>query len=258
MTYTNTGLVEHAKKALNDKTMYMWGGIYRLITQTYIKQLSNIYGRTRYSSSRLTKLNAVVGRGYYGVDCVGLIKSYYWSGAENGGRNSKYYGLAGYPDVNANDMFAAASVRGPISTLPEVPGTILFCKSNVHVGIYIGDGWVIESTLSGRGDGVVKTRVSAFNWEYWFYCPYITYNVKSKSDNESGSENKTDTALKIGDKVTVSTACKTTYNGGSLSSKYVANGRTAFTVMEIRQSRVVIGINGAVTAAVDAKYLKKI
>lgn len=176
--YTNTGLVKHAQAALKLKTKYMWGGILRLITNAYIDQLSGIPAyKAQYPPARVAELRSCVGKDYYGVDCVGLIKSYYWSGKGDGGMGSPNYGAPGFPDVNANVMFDAARVKGDIKTLPEMPGVIVYCKSSPHVGVYIGDGWVIESTYSSRGDGVVKTRLSAFKWEYWFQCPYISYSV---------------------------------------------------------------------------------
>lgn len=175
--YTNTGLVKHAQAALALKTKYMWGGILRPIEQQY-DMLFKMYGNkagTGYSTARWNELSQLRNKGYYGVDCVGLVKSYYWSGKADGGTGSPKYGAPGFPDVNANVMFDAARVKGDIKTLPEMPGVIVYCKSSPHVGVYIGDGWVIESTYSGRGDGVVKTKLSAFKWEYWFQCPYIDY-----------------------------------------------------------------------------------
>ena len=44
-----------------------------------------------------------------------------------------------------------------------------------HVGIYTGNGEVIECTYSARGDGVIRTKLRDFGWEYWFECPYIGY-----------------------------------------------------------------------------------
>lgn len=178
MAYTNVGLVKHAKLALSLNTKYMWGGILRLIDNNYISQLKKNWGNlpgSGYTDTRWKELSTYVGKNYYGCDCVGLIKSYPWSGKEDGGVGSKFYAKNGCPDVNANLMYNSAKVKGPISTLPEIPGIIVYCKSSPHVGIYIGDGLVIESTYSSRGDGVVKTKLNAFKWEYWFECPYITY-----------------------------------------------------------------------------------
>lgn len=169
MIYTNTGLVRHCKNALGDKTMYMWGGIYRSITGEYVDTLAKMYP-AQYGTARQKLLKAHSDSGYYGIDCVGLIKSYYW-----GGKGSR--GYQGATDVNATAMFERAKIKGKIGSLPEQAGLILYCKSNVHVGVYIGNGEVIESTLSMRGDGVVKTRLNDFGWEYWCQCPYI------RSDN---------------------------------------------------------------------------
>lgn len=184
MIYTNEGLVAHAKKALALNTKYMWGGILRLITPQYIEQLRSMYGTlqgTGYTASRYKELYSLCGKDYYGVDCVGLIKSYYWSGNTNGGTGSPKYGAAGYPDVNANMMFNRAKVKGKIDTLPERKGIIVISRKNGnHVGIYIGDGYTIESTLGKRGDGVVKHKLDKTFWDNWFECPYIEYRKDVK------------------------------------------------------------------------------
>lgn len=174
--YTNTGLVKHAEMALALNTKYMWGGVLRPITDAYIKMLRGIYGinsNTGYTEARYRELASYVGKGYYGCDCVGLIKSYYWSGKADGGVGSPNYGQLGYPDVNANYMYQQSKNKGSIKTLPEVPGLIVYSKTHPHVGIYVGNGYTIECTL-GRGDGVVKRKLDSF-WEYWFECPYIEY-----------------------------------------------------------------------------------
>ena len=194
--YTNTGLVKHAEKALALKTKYMWGGILRPIEQQY-DMLKKIYGSkvgTGYSTARWNELNGLRGKGYYGVDCVGLVKSYYWSGKEDGGVGSPRYGASDFPDVNANFMYNVSRVKGPISTIPERPGVIVYSKSHPHVGIYVGNGYTIESTLGARGDGVVKRKLDSF-WEYWFECPYIDYG-SSQSVTSSSKTKKCTLAFK--------------------------------------------------------------
>lgn len=178
MTYTNSGLVEHCKSAAKLKTKYMWGGILREITIPYIEQLRSMYGTkagTGYSEARYKSLYAIAGQGYYGCDCVGLIKSYYWSGKANGGTGSPKY--EGSTDKPAGDMYALAKVKGAIGTLPERPGLILISRTHGnHIGVYIGGGETIESTLGARGDGVVKHKLDKAFWTDWFECPYISYN----------------------------------------------------------------------------------
>lgn len=102
------------------------------------------------------------------ADCVGLIKGYSWYDIDTG---EIQYGTNGMPDVSANQFYANATEKGPISTLPEIPGLILHAEG--HVGIYIGDGYAIEAM--GTRYGVVKTRVANRNWTGWCKNPYITY-----------------------------------------------------------------------------------
>ncbi len=195
--YTNEGLVKHAEKALELKTKYMWGGILRPITAEYVNMLSGIYGAAQYSASRIAALKKLENRGYYGVDCVGLVKSYYWSGKPNGGTGSPNYGKAGFPDVNANAMFAAARVKGKIDTMPEIPGLVVYCRSRPHVGVYAGDGKVIESTLSSKGDGVIQTNLKDWIWEYWFECPYIEYPEISQKPSVTNTPQKKETETRV-------------------------------------------------------------
>lgn len=185
MSYNNKGLVNHCLNALKLNTKYMWGGIMKPITNDYINMLRSIYSNqsgTGYSSPRYTELyNLAKVGGWYGCDCVGLIKSYYWSrSAANGGTGSPYVYKDGWPpDVNAVTMFNNAKEKGKIDTIPEIPGLIVFCKSHPHVGVYIGNGQVVECTLSARGDGVVCNNLKDWCWEYWFKCPYINYQDTS-------------------------------------------------------------------------------
>ena len=190
--YTNTGLVNHAKTALNLKTIYMWGGILRLVEKQY-DALKTYYEKTPgtgYTPARWTQLKALFGKNVYGVDCVGLIKSYLWSGKTNGGTGSPKYGQSGYPpDINANLMYQRATEKGPINTMPEIPGLIVYCKSHPHAGIYIGNGETIESTLGTRGDGVVKRKLDGL-WEFWFKCPYISYSTAESTAITAGCKVK--------------------------------------------------------------------
>lgn len=232
--YTNEGLVKHAEKALKDNTRYMWGGIYRPITENYIQQLYKIYGKKQYSEARLQELRKYIGKGYYGVDCVGLVKSYYWSGSPDGGRGSKNYGKPEYPDVNAGGMFKAATEKGTIDTLPEIPGLILYSTTHPHVGVYVGNGDVIESTLSIRGDGVSKTKVKNWTgWTHWFKCPYIEYSdIKTQPEKEKSPE------IKSGDKVVIK-ATAVYYSGTNIRIPYYCKGK-AFTVEKVSGKRVLL------------------
>ncbi|MDY0256269.1 glucosaminidase domain-containing protein [Gudongella oleilytica] len=173
--FTSSGLVDYVKKALETKTVYMWGGIMRLVTEPYISRKVNQYPDW-YNDARVQKFRSLIGKNVYGVDCVGLIKSYYW-----GGFGSPNYSASN--DKSANGMFQAATEKGPIGTIPEIPGVCVWLDG--HIGVYIGGGLVIESTNNTKfGDGVCQTKLSDRNWTNWLKCPYIEYD---QSDQNSGS-----------------------------------------------------------------------
>lgn len=102
-------------------------------------------------------------------DCVGLIKGYLW--CDNNADLKPVYNPS--QDKSANGMYAVCTTKESISSLPEVPGVLVFM--NGHVGVYIGDGYVIEAR--GHKYGVVKTKLSARPWVNWGYCPYVTYEA---------------------------------------------------------------------------------
>lgn len=180
--YTNEGLVKHAKAALKLKTVYMWGGILRTVEKQY-NLLQTQYGNragTGYTDGRWAYLKSLCNKNVYGVDCVGLIKSYYWSGKADGGTGSPKYCTAETPDINAVTMFSRAKVKGKIKDIPETPGLIVYSEKTHHVGIYIGGKQTIESTLGTRGDGVVQRSLDSL-WTDFFECPYIDYKKPATS-----------------------------------------------------------------------------
>lgn len=106
-------------------------------------------------------------------DCVGLIKGYLWcDGPED---TSPIYD--GAQDKSANAMYAACKTKGEMTTMPDVPGVLVFFPG--HVGVYIGNGEVIEAR--NRRYGVCKTKLTDRPWKTWGYCPYVAYEVAQKT-----------------------------------------------------------------------------
>lgn len=164
MSYTNIGLVEYAYKCLNLPTIYMWGTMMNLVTDSLINSKKKQYPNN-YTTDRINILKEKINNSY-GCDCVGLIKSYYWGGIESPNYNSKN-------DFNTSMMYEAAKIKGEINNMPEKAGICLYQKG--HVGIYVGNGTVIECTHSSYGDGVIKSSVNGRGWTNYFYCSEIEY-----------------------------------------------------------------------------------
>lgn len=161
---TNLGLVKWCKKYLGHP--YWYGTFGQVSTKTLLKQKAKQYPN-HYKSSRMPKYYSQIGTRVF--DCVGLIKGYIW---ENNGKIS----YNPKQDKSADGMFAACKERGSIKTIPDIPGILVFMPG--HVGVYIGNGEVIEAR--GFAYGVVKTKLANRGWKNWGKCPYINYVKKEK------------------------------------------------------------------------------
>ena len=178
MELTNLGLVEHCKQALAMKTAYMWGCFGQKITSSLIEAKHEQYPNN-YSAARRKVLAKLAEQGdVRGCDCAGLIKWYLWS---SGDINGKIV-YSAETDKGTTGFFNAAKVKGKIETLPLGRLGVVVSK-NGHLGIYVGDGKVIECTLSGEKDGVVMTDLADGAWTDWYEIPYITYYCKCTASN---------------------------------------------------------------------------
>ncbi len=83
------------------------------------------------------------------ADCVGLIKGYGWLDPAT---LTIGYGTNGMPDIGADSMYNNATVKGDMASMPDTPGLAVWHSG--HIGVYIGNGEVIEAM--GTSYGVVK------------------------------------------------------------------------------------------------------
>lgn len=164
-TKNNLDLVQWAISAYNAKWGYVMGTFGQVLTRDLL-------------AAKLQQLPDAIGpyenyirANYLGVrtaDCIGLIKGYSWYDPDTGSIN---YGSNGMPDVSADQIYAQATEKGSMSTMPEIPGILVHAPG--HIGIYIGGGYAIEAM--GTRYGVVKTAVASRNWTGWCKNPYINY-----------------------------------------------------------------------------------
>lgn len=108
------------------------------------------------------------------ADCVGLIKGYSWFNTVS---QQTEIGSNGMQDLSANGMYDAATVKGEISTIPETPGLAVW--KDGHIGIYIGDGNVVEAYGTERG--VIRTALADGGWTHWLEVPNISYNEQEET-----------------------------------------------------------------------------
>ena len=76
------------------------------------------------------------------------------------------------------DYVNAAVEKGPINTMPDIPGIAVWHQG--HIGVYIGNGYVIHA--ANTYDGVIKTPITSSGWTHWLKVPYINY-IEETEDN---------------------------------------------------------------------------
>lgn len=164
---TNLGLVEFVKKARDEKAGYVWGTFGLVLTQTILDYKLKQYPDMIKPNLDFIKKNYMGKRTY---DCVGLIKGYIWMNDED----PEYYSPA--TDIGANEMYEKAKIKGPIESMPDIPGICV--RFPGHIGVYVGDGKVIEARATKYG--VVETHLKDRPWTHWLECPLIKYEDSSK------------------------------------------------------------------------------
>ena len=164
-TKNNLDLVKWALHAEKSGWGYVWGTYGEVLTDALYQSKAGQYPDEVGSYADIIEQNWL---GRRTADCVGLIKGYGWLDPDT---KQIEYGSNGMLDVGADTMYANATEKGEISTIPEIPGLAVWHEG--HIGVYIGDGEVVEAM--GTPYGVVKTQLAGSRWTHWLKVPYITY-----------------------------------------------------------------------------------
>lgn len=162
---TAEGLVAYVTHAYESGWGYVWGTFGNVLTPEAFSSKLAQYPDGVGNYEDFIRENWV---GRRTADCVGLIKSYGWYDPET---QTIQYGSHGMPDLGANQMYYTASESGTIDTIPEIPGLAVWHDG--HIGVYIGNGEVIEAM--GTKYGVVKTQLAGRGWTHWLKIAYINY-----------------------------------------------------------------------------------
>lgn len=169
----------------NYKTLYVMGCFGAPLTGGNVARYcqNHEYNR-RAARTAMIKAAANQSPPVYGFDCVNLIKGVLWGW---NGNASKTYGGAGYaingvPDIGADTMITKCSgVSTDFTNI--VPGEAVWLKG--HIGVYIGNGKVIESSPAFKNCVQVTAcsnigAIHGMNGRKWTKhgkLPYITYDM---------------------------------------------------------------------------------
>ena len=169
--FTGKQLAEYCEKMYANKNHWAyWYGTYgNQCTQKKYESKKKQYP-DHYGSSRTSGYMKDIEQGRRCADCVGMIKSFFWTG--NQYDTDPKYGSNGCPDKSANGMIDLCKVTGAITTIPDIPGVVVW--TNGHIGVYIGGGYTIE--MRGFDYDCVKRKVTAGPWKKWGKLPMLSYD----------------------------------------------------------------------------------
>jgi len=176
-TKNSTDLVIWAMQAYENGWGYVYGTYGNILTEELLQDRADLFGEHVTGFEDFIRENWMRRRT---ADCVGLIKGYGWYNPDSG---EIEVGTNGMADVTANGMFDDATTKGTIDTIPETPGLAVW--QDGHIGIYIGNGEVIEAM--GTEQGVVKTTLPS-GWTHWLEIPYISYATQEEATTEPTEE----------------------------------------------------------------------
>lgn len=162
---TNLGLVDYCKAQLGRP--YWWGTFGQKATPALLENRRKTYPRYYADTDYQKQFGQKVH------DCIGLIKGYMWT---KGADSTEYvYESNGFKDITSDMCYNLAKLKGTnMATMPDIPGIAVFM--NGHVGVYIGNGEVIEA--QGHARGVVKTKLCKRPWTKWAFINEIEYITK--------------------------------------------------------------------------------
>lgn len=207
---TTQALIEKFQYALDNQWGYIWGTAGVLWTKAKQEQIE----KTTDSDREYSRKYGSKWIGHYVADCSGLFT---WAFKQLGG--TMYHG--------SNTMYNSwCTAKGKLKNGKRtdgkelLPGTAVFTYSSAtgkrgHVGLYIGNGWVIEA--QGTKAGVVKSAVTLSKWVDWGELKGVDYGSDSPSapvpepsePKEDKSSTNTKPTLKRGSKGEYVTALQT-------------------------------------------------
>lgn len=170
----NLDLVKWVIQAEKAGWGYVWGTSGEVLTKKAYEAQKKLYPSEVGGYADFIEKNWL---GKRTADCSGLIRSYHWLNPKTGKIEN---GSNGIPAMTADGMYQAAKEKGSISSIPEIPGLAVWHSG--HIGVYIGNGEVIEAM--GTKYGVVRTKLAARGWTHWLKIPYIDYEKEKGGKKE--------------------------------------------------------------------------
>ena len=201
---STAALIAKFEQALNEKWGYIWGTAGEMWTEAKQAELE----KTTDSDRAMGREYGSKWIGHRVADCSGLFS---WA----------FKQLAGYMYHGSNTMWneycsAKGELRNGKRTDGQelLPGTAVFTynksKGNRgHVGLYIGNGWVIEA--QGTKAGVVRSRITMDKWVEWGELKGVDYGRAAQEPTSPAEPAQTPAKDQTGAKPTLKRGSKGEY-----------------------------------------------
>lgn len=170
MEFKAVDLVEFAKAQEKNGAAYWYGTFGQKCTEDLWNDRKAMYPK-QYPDARLAEARKHIAANKRCFDCHGLFKGFIFDTLQVN-YDPKY-------DIDCDRAKELSKKSGTMRTFPYIVGLAVWKKG--HIGIYIGDGYVIEA--KGFNYGVVKTELTAGTWTHWFEHPFINYYFDSDKIN---------------------------------------------------------------------------
>lgn len=201
-------LIEKFREALDQGWGYIWGTAGVVWTEAKQKQkvryMESSYG-AGWKDNAEAKTDNYYSAARYGdkwigetvADCSGLFA---WA----------FKKLGGYMYHGSNTMWDKyCTAKGELNKGKRddgaelKPGTAIFTHNTKtgkrgHVGLYVGDGWVIEA--SGTINGVIKSKITISKWVEWGELKGVNYGAAAPDIITDPEEHVSYGTIRKGDK----------------------------------------------------------
>lgn len=144
----NTEFVSAARKIHGAGYGYIWGAKGEVATEALLQRCiaeAEATGRYNFTQTKINFARLLIAQKTPVTDCSGLLAN-----------------SAGISPLSSAQIWAECTDKGtlppvnPEASIPQIAGLVVYRLG--HIGIFLGDGWVVES--GGYIKGVVYTRLS--------------------------------------------------------------------------------------------------
>lgn len=211
---TNKQLASFCEKVYSEKWCYWYGTYGKKCSQALYNEKRKQYPE-QYTASRENGYMTDIRNGKTCADCAGMLKAFFWKGGNT--EATPKYASNGFKDRGADSIFKLCKEYGVISTIPDIPGLVVWRSG--HIGVYVGNGMTIE--MKGFAYDCVRQKVEQGTWTHWGKLPkdvleYIDGKISTEEPiKEPNLENTKDNYQVVRKVVRITKAVNIRYGNGT-------------------------------------------